>query len=326
MVVLFNNETDTIAVGPTADGGVNVYTRVYDGTQSPPTVTLTSPMGRQLKVTLDSTLDRPTQYQVLPGNVPGDAGAPLDAINLSYDAGRPAAISQGSRSAGVAYDGTTGFVDSVTDPVGTTSFNAYDGNGRVTQETLAGSRTVYSHYDANGNVNWLKMPKSSSSTDTTYQHAFTATPLDLLGTYTPPSVAGTGSTNYGYDLDGLATWMQEPNTSVNLTRDGAGRPSELQYSIANIGTFTTNFTYDENGRTKQVANDDVTLGYTFDGSRVTQEQYVFSSPSATRSVNYTYDSLARIQTRELDTTTGTAYTLGYDGDSVLASVTNQGQT
>jgi hypothetical protein len=313
-----NNETDIITIGPTPDGGLNTYTRVYDGTQSPPTMTITSPLGRQVKTTLDTTLDRPAKYEILPGNVP-DAGAPLTATQVSYDSvGRPYEVAQGTHTLTTSFDSSTGFVSSVTDPYSYVGITSHDNVGRPKAISLPG-RSINTLYDANGNVTSFTPPNGQT-------HSFTSTPLNLLGTYTPPAVSGTGATSYGYDLDGLLTSMQQSNVVVSYLRDGLGRVGTVSYATQVDGTATVTYGYDENGRTKQIATTigspaNVTLNYTYDGTRVTQEQYAFGAPlSFTRNVNYSYDTLARLSTRKLDTTADTTFTYAYDADSMVSSV------
>src|SRR5439155_18969599 len=65
--------------------------------------------------------------------------------------------------------------------------------------------------------------------DTPPTHMFNDTAVDLLGTYTPPPVAGTGATTYDYNADRQFELATRPDTQqVDPAYDAAtGRLSTL---------------------------------------------------------------------------------------------------
>ena len=198
--------TDTVTLnGRTA-------TSVY--TAASRTTTGTSPAGRQSTAVTD-LLGRPTQAQV-PGLLP---------VSTSYDShGRPSSTTQGSgadaRTVSFSYNGS-GYLDTVTDPLGRTASYAYDAAGRVITQTLPDGRQIHYGYDAKGNLISLTPPGRPA-------HTFSYTAVDLTEQYTPPTVAGVGnpSTAYSYNADKQLTQVNRPDgQTVSLAYDNAGRLS-----------------------------------------------------------------------------------------------------
>src|ERR1700722_7994841 len=73
-------------------------------------------------------------------------------------------------------------------------------------------------YDADGNTTSLLLPSTEA-------HDFSYTPVDLLASYTPPSVSSTSpATLYAYDVDRRLTSMTRPDgVAVTYGYDAAGR-------------------------------------------------------------------------------------------------------
>ncbi len=301
------SETDTTTVSD-IDNNTLTSTAQYDSSQSK--LTATSAAGASTEITLDSQHERPSSIQVT-GKVPGPS-AELYPVQIDYyPTGQPWKYTVNSRITTLTYDPWTGAVSSVDVPgIGTYDFTMFDGVGRAQRVRIPG-RTLFRYYDANGNVTWADTPAGK-------WHQFSATPLDLLDTYTPPSVGATGPTSYLYDLDGLMTSMQEPGRTVSYAYDGAGRPSTASYFAPFTGTVTNQYTYLSTGQLHTLDNGQVNLTYSYDGSMLTQETYGLTSPSATRSVNYGYDGYGRLHTRDIDGALG--YTFDRDGDGALSAV------
>jgi len=180
--------------------------RVYNASQR--TWTATSPVGRTTTSVID-TAGRTTRSQ-LPLVLP---------IDMSYDShGRLRSTLQGTRSQLFAYDGTTGYLSGVTDPLSQTVTYQRDAVGRTTLQTLADQNVVQFGYDNAGNMIWLTPPAKPT-------HNFDYTPVNLLADYTPPVVAGAGAilTHYDYDIDqNLASLLRPDGATIALGYDAAG--------------------------------------------------------------------------------------------------------
>ena len=66
-------------------------------------------------------------------------------------------------------------------------------------------------YDKNGNLTSITPPGKSA-------HDFSFTSVDEISGYTPPAVAGTGATNYGYNVDRELTTITLPDGSTDQVR------------------------------------------------------------------------------------------------------------
>ena len=70
-------------------------------------------------------------------------------------------------------------------------------------------------------------------------HDFAYTAVDLIASYTPPAISGTGATTYTYNLDRDLTTITRPDReTIKYGYDTAGRVT----SIA-VPTGTTTYTY-----------------------------------------------------------------------------------
>jgi len=97
---------------------------------------------------------------------------------------RPITHSQGTRQAAFSYN-VSGFLASVTDPLGLTDSFTYDADGHVLTATLADGRVITFAYDANGNRSSLIPPGKTA-------HTFAYNTVNFPSKYTPPVVAGAG--------------------------------------------------------------------------------------------------------------------------------------
>jgi RHS repeat-associated protein len=231
------NATTTYAVNG------NIWTAVFNGAAL--TQSVTSPVGRKVVTTLDAA-GRPVQIAV-PNTNP---------IALVYDAhGRLVSTTQGTQTLSQTYDGF-GYLASATDALGNVMSYVNDAVGRATQQRFPDSRLLASGYDADSNLTSLTLPSDNT-------HDLAYTPVDLLASYSPPSLgAGTWSTQYAYDLDRRPTLVTLPDgVTIASSYDTAGRlvsrttpqgQTSMAYN-ANTGTLsfmqapsgeTTNYSYD----------------------------------------------------------------------------------
>jgi RHS repeat-associated protein len=209
-----STETDT----ETING--RTYTSVFTGSSK--TYVDTTPVKRTTTTVLDS-LERISSAQV---------GALLP-IQFAYDSkGRPATITQGTRTTNLAYD-SNGFLNSITDPLTFTTNFTHDADGRLLTTTLPDGRVIDYTYDANGNLTSVTPPGKSA-------HTFSYTAVDLTSVYTPPTVSGTGATTYAYNADRDLTSVTRPDGgTISYGYDSAGR-----WSSTTTPTETINYAYD----------------------------------------------------------------------------------
>ncbi len=272
----------------------NTTTRVFNATTRQ--WTTTSPLGRQSTTTVDAD-GRPTQVSV-PGVTP---------IAYLYDGqGRLATMSQGAaRTWTMGYD-PSGYPSSVTDPLTHVVSHENDALGRAIQTVVQDGRAVGTTYDGNGNPTVVTLPDPADNV-----HDFAYTPVDLVSTYTPPSVGSSPTaTSYLYNIDQQPTTVTRPD-GVTLTYgyDAFGRLNGVTYPQ---GTLSRTY----NPTTGQLATltspGGEALAYTYDGFLRTG--VTWTGPVA-GSLSFGYDSNFRVHTQTVD---GTSMLLfGFDADSLL---------
>lgn len=248
----FSVTSETEAVTGTPAGG---WTQAFDRVAS--TITRTSSVGRQVTSTLDAW-DRVTQIDVA-GALPG-AAAPLATTFVDYDtSGRVYRVRQGARSITAAFD-SNGWLASVTTPLGQVTYPAPDAMGRPTQVVLPGRPYMQVAYDAVGNVTQINTPLG-------YAHGLAPNPLNLLGTYVPPTASSpTGSTSYSYDNDSLLLATKEPQATATYDRDSAGRIQTVAYPTSTGSTESLSYSYDAAGRVSHIQSQlGNALDYFYDG-------------------------------------------------------------
>jgi RHS repeat-associated protein len=259
------------------------------------TFTNTSPAGRVSTTTIDAQ-----------GRVIHTQASGLLAANFSYDShGRLAAINQGmgsdARTTTFSYN-SQGYLQAATDPVGRRSGFQYDPNGRVIRSTLPdGSNTDY-RYDANGNLTAL-MPAGRPA------HTFTYNAVNQISHYTPPPVAGTGTTLYIYDADHQLANVTRPDAkTIGFAYDSAGRLSAR--TIAR-GTYTYTY-YSTTGNLSTItAPDGGKLTYGYNGSLFTNITW---TGVVTGTVGQTYNNDFRTASSSVN---GDEVKFSYDADSLL---------
>ncbi len=288
--------TDTLASGAlatlteqtTLNG--NTWTKVFNA--STRTWTTTSPVGRTSTMTIDLA-GRPTLTST-PNVTP---------FVSAYDAhGRLTSVTQGSRVWSQAYD-TNGYLEATTDPLGRVMSYTNDPVGRPTTTVLADSRLLGTTYDGDGNVVTLTLPS-------TEVHDFGYTPVDLLASYSPPSLSSaSSSTTYSYDLDRDLTSMLRPDSvTVGYGYDSAGR---LQTTTYPQGVLSRTYSPTTGLLATLVAPSGETTTYAYDGFLHTG--ITWTGPVA-GSVMLGFDKNFRMTSQ---TVNGTALAFGYDADGLV---------
>ena len=177
------------------------------------TFTNRTPTNRQATVVIDAL-----------GRVVQKSMPTMESVITTYDTrGRVSTVVAGTgpqaRTTTYAYDAVTGFLKSVTDPLGRTWQYEQDLAGRTTRVILPDATEVLAAYDEAGNRIALTPPGKP-------QHAFSYSAVDLQASYTPPGGAGSTTTWYLYDSERKLTRTTRPDgTAIDMAYDSAGRLS-----------------------------------------------------------------------------------------------------
>jgi len=265
------------------------YTNTF--TRSTQTRVVTSPAGRQRTELLD------LQGRVTESRVPG-----LAPTLFQYDTrGRLTAVSQGTRSLGIGYDGRNR-PTTLTDSLLRQTRLDYDNADRVTKQVFPDGRVVQFGYDLNSNLTSVTPPGRPA-------HLFDFTPVDLQSTYTPPDVGGGSAvTSYGWDLDKASTGESRPDgRAITFGYDSAGRISTLTTPEGQ-----TTYSYDPtSGNVTTLTAPNAGLSYSYDGSLLTGTTW---TGSLNGSVSRTFDENLRVA---FETVSGSTVTYDYDDDGLL---------
>ena len=274
----------SLTVETTVNG--QVFTRVYDAAAR--TWTATTPESRQTVTTLDAK-GRLSSYQA----------TDIATVGFAYDSlGRVETLSFGAREVDFSYDETTGFLQSVTNPLEETSSYTYDAAGRITGLTLPDGSKWEFERDRNGNLKELIEPDGETA------HAFAYTPTSLLQTYASPLDA---VETFTYDKDDRLVERQLPSGDcLEWIYDEKGHLSK-----AKTPQGDHDFIYDAvSGRlTQAVSRDGQQIAYAYDGSLATRADW---TGLATGTVAYTYDNDFRVSR------------IDYAGESLAVSYDNDG--
>ena len=297
--VTLSNPSDTLSVSQIVES-VNINGRTLQSTynRSASTITTTTPMNRHTVTTLDA-LGRVTQIAP-PGVL---------ATSIHYDTrGRPDVISQGSRTATLSYDSSTGFLAALQDPLQHTTTFGYNLAGRMTSSVLPDTGVLGAAYDRSGNVFSITPPGR-------FAHSFAYSPVDLESDYTPPTVdsSGTGHVSHAYNLDRQLT-SSAPDGLPAVIPNYEAVKGRLQSIAFSAGTLT----YVYNATTGQVSSvtspGGTQLSYTYDGALL--KTTTWSGGPVTGTVTRTLDADFRIAS---ETAAGQKWSYGYDTDSLLTS-------
>ena len=283
----------------------NAFTSTYNVAAN--AITNVSPVGRQTVSTLDSK-----------GRVVNVQSGNLAPTAYAYDSrGRLATVTVGTGSS--ARVTTFGYdpldrLSSVTDPLLRVQSYTYDDANRVVGQVFTDGSQVGFSYDANGNVTSVTPPSRP-------EHDFGYTPADLMSSYTPPAVAGTGATTYEYNLDKQPTFIHRPDGSqIAFTYDTAGRILTTTYPAGPApadGNITLTRSYHATtGHLSSISgSDNQSLAYAYDGKLPLSTTW---SGTVVGSVSRTYDNNLRTASESVNGANTVA--LGYDDDGLLTSV------
>jgi RHS repeat-associated protein len=279
-------QTDSVIAN--GDTAVSVYTAATRRRVE------TSAAGRQQFVTLD-TLGRVA--------VSGMAG--LDSVRFVYDArGRLTQSIDGGRTTHYGYNASSGWLDSIIDPLNRLTRFGRDSVGRVTSQTLPDGRSIGFTYDSSGNLTSLTPPGRPA-------HTFQYNAANLVTQYTPPTVGGSPEpTKYFYNPDRQVDSIVRPDSlSIGFRYDSAGRPDTVHFDRGYL-----RFGYSGSSGTltsiRSPGND--SLKFTYDGSLPTSVSW---TGNVTGSVAVTYDSHLRVDSQYVNGANGVGFV--YDNDGLL---------
>jgi len=337
----------------------NVAATAYDdtgtatgGTVGVPAVTATSPAGVAAVAKFD-VLGRKTSAQVASlgatayGYDPaGDVTQVTDPAGVwrqtAYDPyGEPVTITTPSDQNGVnavtndAYD-TAGRLVSVQDPNNHTTAYGYDGDGRITTVTPAGSAASWHvDYDAAGEMAQVRDPDGRIR-DWSYD------PAHDTRTYTEHPVTGTNlQTTYHDNADGTVASVDDPRgITLTYTYDGMGRQT-ARSAVKNAQTVDAeSFGYDQGSEmtsASETANTPANVALTYDGAgdlkttvqngvtatyAYVQGRVTSVAVTGVGTTSYTYDSAGRLW-KLTDPFTNQALTVyGYDDAGKVISRTD----
>ncbi|MBI5546000.1 MAG: hypothetical protein HY901_19080 [Deltaproteobacteria bacterium] len=271
------------------------FTAATSGT--PATITATSSAGRVVIATLDDRA-RVTRLAYA-------ADAPVTATYDERD--RLASVAQGARRFTLSHDLANRRI-STTDALGQTVQLQQDAAGRTTQHTFADGASVGFSYDLSDNLIAVTPPGRPS-------HSFSFTldsPQNLLESYTPPSVAGSGPTGYDYDRDGLESKVLRPDqTAIETSYDPGGRV--LAQATARGSQL---FTYGDHTRRAVSVTTPAGVGltYGYDGPLLTS---VALSGTVTGILSSSFDTYLRVSKLSLNGAAGIEFQ--YDADHLLTA-------
>lgn len=286
----------------TATLNSKINTSVF--TSSNMTWLTTTPVGRTSSVKIDN-YERPIEIQ---------QGA-LTKTELTYVDDKVSQIKRGVRETDFAYNGTTKFLDSITNPLAQTTSFSHDVDGRVTSITLPDLRVIAYGYDANGNITSITPPSKPA-------HTFTINSRELLGQYTPPAISGisTLQTTYTYNNDNQLTLITRPDAStISYTyHSTAGNLRQIATAVGS-GFITYDATTGFFDSFRMPNNYQILRSYS--GLLPTHdEQKLYSSGVSLSTYDRTFDSEGRIASDSvaIGATTKTI-SYGYDNDGNLTS-------
>ncbi len=268
----------------------------------------------QRRYTWRSPLERTTTVDLDAAGRPSLLAAPgVAPVRLAYHSnGKLQVVQQGDRGWRYSYD-VLGNLTSISDTLDhVTSFLDYDAAGRPHRQDLPGNRTVFYHYDANGNLDSLTTPGG-------YGHGFGYTPRDEIDRYSPPPADGAmePSTRFTYDLDRALNRVDRPGGSLARFVYGA---TTGQLDSVSLDRGRISFEYlPGTGQLESVMSpDSVTVTYTYDGPLIRQEMW---SGRVSGTVHYEHDESFRDAEETVIGANGSFPVMfQYDADGALQSV------
>jgi RHS repeat-associated protein len=139
----------------------------------------------------------------------------LAQINYGYTQDKLTSITQSTRVTSFGYNSTTGYLESVTNPLNQSTLFSYNDAGELIGQVGPDLRTVAYQRDANGNISGIT-PFGRPI------HQFTINANELPSGYQPPILSGVTNVNttYSYNDDKQLTQVTKPNgQSINYSYD-----------------------------------------------------------------------------------------------------------
>jgi RHS repeat-associated protein len=278
------------------------YVTSYDAATR--TAQVVTPAGRQATTVHDS-LRRPTREQE-----PG-----FFDVTYTYDSrGRLASATGGTgletRVLSFTYE-SSGYLQTVTDPLGRTFSYSYDAAGRVLTRTNPGSLAVSYTYDANGNVSSITPPGSPA-------HSYSHSPVNLRTSYTAPSAGVSNQTFYSYNADRQLTQITRPDgRTVQLDYTDGGNCNCGRLSAVTIGRGIIALAYDPatGNPTSITAPGGIGCSYIYDGGLLSSAHW---SGPVTGVVSFARNNDFLVVTNNVNSASPIQY--GYDADSLLVQL------
>ena len=282
-------QTDTVTVNG------RVYKDVYNATDR--TITITSPMDRVAKATIDD------QGRILKADIRGFA-----QVSFDYDTqGRPITFTAGTgtsaRITTLSYN-SKGSLDTLSNPLSQDIRVEYDQAGGATKLIQADLKEIGFVYDANGNTTSVTPPEKPD-------HTFSYTAVNLEETYNPPALGiVTTPTQYAYNLDKKLKKITRPDgKGIQLDYNSKGK-LEL---VTLPDSKTIEYTDDTKGQlTTVTAPGGESLSYSHDGPLPLNTTW---AGTINGSVSRTYNNNFRITSHMVNG--GTEITYQYDNDELL---------
>jgi RHS repeat-associated protein len=262
--------------------------------------TNTTPEGRVSKVVMDAQ-NRPLKVQ----------SAGLSDQDITYNSkGLVSNISQGGRSVNFVYD-EKGRLASRVDALGRITKFGYDNSDRMIETTLPDGRTIYTSYDANGNITGVT-PSGRS------RHTMDFNIVDMLISYLPPTL-GAQKIQYTYNLDKDPTSIQSPDgTFASFVYSPSSK--RLAQILTNSGNYLFSFDFG-NGLVRQMTSPSlVTTDLQYEGyliSRASNSGQAFGTMSFSRNNDF------RVTSSVVNDTSQIVHTYSNDGDLLTVGPVTQ---
>lgn len=229
----------------------------------------------------------------------------LNAVTFSYTNENLTSISQGTRSTALGYNATSGFLESITNPLSQTTGFMYNSAGRVTSKILPDSRVIGFGYDANGNITSITPPGRPA-------HVFSINAHEIVGTYAPPALSGVSVVNtaYQYNLDKQITQITRPEGST-IDFNYNSTTGVLESFVTPDGTYTQ--TMDSTNGLPSTINqpDGSWTSISYAGTSMIGSTNYDTSSSLIGSYAPTYSSVALVESDSVTNPLGIASTINY---------------
>jgi RHS repeat-associated protein len=273
------------------------YTSTYTGSTG--TISDSTKLGRTHTRTIDS-YERPTSDQI--GN--------LTTVNYTYTNDLLTQVQQGVRTTTFAYDSTTNWLTSITNPLSEVIQFGYDSAGRLTSKTLPDSRVINYVYDFQGNLTSITPPSKPV-------HLFTLNSRELLSAYQPPALdlINNYNTTYSYNNDNQLTLITRADGQT-ITYNYGSTNGKLTSITGSFGTYTP--TFDGSGYLSQMVGPNNFSNYFYYNYNQPSSVNYYLSGSSLGSYSRTSNNFGQVTSDTVNGATGTrAISYTYDNDELV---------